>query len=100
MRIVRSGNPSFVTLIPKKMDASNLIDFRLISLIGCMYKIVAKVLANRLTKVVNSVISEFQSAFVGSKQILVLNEAVDFVKTEKRRRKVSCSKWTSKRPMI
>lgn len=86
-RIIKGENPYFVTLIPKKFDASCLSDYRPISLIGCMYKIVAKVLANRLAKMVASAFSEYQSAFVGNKQILdsilVLNEAVGFVKKGK-----------------
>lgn len=55
-RIVKEGNPSFVTLIPKKSDASQLCEFRPISLIGCTYKIVAKVLANILASVMDSMI--------------------------------------------
>jgi len=35
-----------------------LNDFRPISLIGCVYKIVAKILANRLKKVLPDVIDE------------------------------------------
>lgn len=66
-RIVKGGNPSFVTLIPKKIDASSLSEFHLISSIGCMYEIVEKVLVNKLAKAVNSVILEFKSAFVGNK---------------------------------
>lgn len=58
-RIVKGGKPYFFTLIPKKTDASILSDFLPISLTGCMYKIVAKLLAKRLTKVVISVILEF-----------------------------------------
>jgi len=46
-----------------------------------MYKVLAKVLANRLLAVIGSVISESQSAFVKGKHILnsilVVNEAVD-----------------------
>jgi hypothetical protein len=46
-----------------------------------MYKILAKVLANRLRQVVGSVVSEVQSAFVKERQILdgilVANEVVD-----------------------
>lgn len=50
-------------------------------------KILAKLLANRLAKVVASVISKNQSAFVNNKQILdnilILNESIDYVKRGK-----------------
>ena len=39
-------------LNPKKGDAANIKDFRPISLMGGLYKILAKVLANRLKRVV------------------------------------------------
>ena len=46
-----------------------------------MYKVLAKVLPNRLRTVITSVVFDFQSAFVKGKQILdgilVANEAVD-----------------------
>ena len=42
----RSLNATFISLIPKKINAMNIRDFRPISLIGCIYKLVAKVLAN------------------------------------------------------
>jgi len=55
--------------------------FRPISLVGCMYKILAKVLANRLRSVIGTVISDAQSAFIKDRQILdgilVANEVVD-----------------------
>lgn len=35
-------------LIPKVVDAINVKDFCPISLIGCQYKIVGKIIANRL----------------------------------------------------
>ncbi|GJS22452.1 RNA-directed DNA polymerase, eukaryota [Tanacetum coccineum] len=49
------SNSSFITLIPKKQDAKLVKDFRLISLIGCFYKIITKILANRL----NGILSNF-----------------------------------------
>ena len=45
-RFERSLNATFISLIPKKINAMNIRDFRPISLIGCIYKLVAKVLAN------------------------------------------------------
>ncbi|GAU15385.1 hypothetical protein TSUD_04550 [Trifolium subterraneum] len=58
-----------------------------ISLVGNLYKILAKVLANRLRLVVGSVISESQSAFVKGRQILdgilIANEVVDEARRSK-----------------
>jgi len=44
-------------------------DFRPISLVGELYKIIAKVLANRLWVVLHEIIFESQNAFVMGKQI-------------------------------
>jgi len=49
--ILRGCHSSFITLIPKVENPQSLKEFRAISLFGCMFKIVAKVLANRLKKV-------------------------------------------------
>jgi hypothetical protein len=76
-----SLNATFVTLIPKKQNAVNIRDFRPISLIGSVYKILAKVLANRLRKVLDGLVSESQNAFVGGRQtldsVLIANECLD-----------------------
>ena len=68
-------------LIPKKSGAKDLRDFRPISLLGGLYKLLAKVLANRLKKVVGKVVSTSQNAFVKGRQILdaslVANEVID-----------------------
>ena len=52
----RSLNSTFLLLIPKE-GAEDLRDFRPISLVGSVYKLLAKVLANRLKLVMGEVIS-------------------------------------------
>jgi hypothetical protein len=78
----------FVTLIPKVNSPSQISDFRPISLLGCLYKIIAKVLAKRLAKVIDSVISPNQSAFIKGRNlvdgVLVVNEIVDWAKKAKK----------------
>ena len=54
----KSLNATFLALIPKKNDIVDVKDFRPISLVGGLYKIIAKVLANRMRRVVHSLISE------------------------------------------
>lgn len=69
---MKSINVSFLVLVPKKGGAKDLKDFRPISLVGSIYKLLAKMLVNRLKKVVGKVISKSQNAFVEGRQILML----------------------------
>nr|GEU32234.1 RNA-directed DNA polymerase, eukaryota [Tanacetum cinerariifolium] len=61
---------------------------RPISLIGSMYKIISKILANRLVVVLGGLVNEIQSTFVADKQILdgpfILNELVQWCKKKKK----------------
>ena len=59
-----------LSLIPKKNNALNIKYFQLISLVGSVYKLLSKVLANRLRMVLDKLISESQNSFVGGRQIL------------------------------
>ena len=54
----------------RKWGAVDLKDFRPISLVGVVNKLMAKVLANRLKTVLGKIISETQNAFVKGKQIM------------------------------
>ncbi|GJY33366.1 RNA-directed DNA polymerase, eukaryota [Tanacetum coccineum] len=81
-------NSSFIALILKIPDANLVKDFRPISLIGSVYKIIAKILSNRLVNVLGGIVSEVQSAFVANRQILdgpfFLNEVIQWCKAEKK----------------
>lgn len=72
-----------VALIPKLEEAVEINDFKLISMIGRIYKIVFQILANRLTKIPD-LGGESQSAFVKNREILdgvlVVNEAFWWLK--------------------
>ncbi|KAL5543390.1 hypothetical protein UlMin_007174 [Ulmus minor] len=74
-------NHTFLCLIPKKLDAQKVKDFRPISLVSGLYKILAKLLSNRLREVLEETISLAQGAFVHNRQILdvvlVATEAVE-----------------------
>nr|GEU87560.1 RNA-directed DNA polymerase, eukaryota [Tanacetum cinerariifolium] len=67
---------------------SDIIDFRPISLIESLYKVIAKVLANRLVTVLEDIVDEIQSAFVSDSQILdgpfILNENVHWCMNKKK----------------
>jgi hypothetical protein len=66
----KSLNATFIALILKKFGAIALKDFRLISLVSGVYKTIAKVIANRLRKIVKKIISKPQNACVQGRQIL------------------------------
>ena len=53
---VRSLNSTFLVLVQKKGDVEGFRDFKPISLVRGLYKLLAKVLANRLKKVVGKVV--------------------------------------------
>lgn len=50
--------------------AKDIKEFRLINLVGSLYKLISKVLAKRLSKVLGEVIGEKQNSFVDGRQIL------------------------------
>ena len=57
-KFVKSINSTFIALILKVHGAKEIKDFRPISLVGGIYKIIAKVLANKMRSIMDRVISK------------------------------------------
>ncbi|GJT68148.1 RNA-directed DNA polymerase, eukaryota, reverse transcriptase zinc-binding domain protein [Tanacetum coccineum] len=60
-KLEKGCNPSFMALILKKNDPLSFSDYRPI---GCIYKVITKILASCLAKVIGLVIRSNQSAFI------------------------------------
>ena len=83
-------NETYICLIPKKTNSGKIRDFRPISLVTSLYKIIAKVLSRRLRDVLGDTISESQGAFVSRRQILdvalIANEVVEEYRSSRKSR--------------
>ena len=87
--ICPSFNHTYITLIPKVKCPKRVTEFRPIALCNIMYKLVSKVLANRLKKLLPDVIFGSQSAFLSDKaisdNILVAFESLHHMKHKRMR---------------
>ncbi|XP_026437186.1 uncharacterized protein LOC113335301 [Papaver somniferum] len=72
---------TFFVLIPKVQDLENVTDFRPISLMSSINKIMSKVIATRLKSVLPKLVSHQQSAYVEGRQIMdnaiIANECIN-----------------------
>lgn len=89
--ILKSINHTFITLIPKVNNLEKVSNFRPISFCNVIYKIISKLIANRLKPVLNSIISETQSAFIANRlitdNILITFESLHHMKNNCTRKK-------------
>lgn len=80
-------NHIFITLIPKIQSPRKVSDFRPISLSNVLYKLVAKVLENKLKPFLPNLISETQSTFMSERlitdNILFAHETLNYLKAKR-----------------
>ena len=87
--IPKKMNMTWVTLVSKFEGAKDIKDFRPISMVGCVYKVIAKILSRRLKGVMCGLVSEEQSTFAQGRKILdgalIAYEMVHWMKKNNKR---------------
>lgn len=69
-KIGGSTNSAFLALIPKDKGATNFSRFRAISLCNTSYKLITKIIANRIKKILPVIVPENQGGFIKGRKIL------------------------------
>ena len=57
-KFIRNLNTTFIVMVPKKSGVEDFKEFRPISLVGSLYKLLAKVLANWLKRVMGKLVNQ------------------------------------------
>ncbi|XP_016207154.1 uncharacterized protein LOC107647598 [Arachis ipaensis] len=85
----RDSNVTWVALAPKFVGAREIKDLWPISMVGCVYKVISKVLVQRMRKVMPDLVGKTQSVFVQGRKIhngaLIACETVQWLKQRKKK---------------
>jgi exonuclease III len=86
--ILKALNATMITLIPKENEARTPDRYRPIALCNVVYKIISKVIANRLKPLLPTLISQEQAGFMEGRQIMDniihAHELIHTLKTQRR----------------
>lgn len=103
-KLEKGLNCSFIAFIPEAKNPTSLKDYRPISLVNSLHKILARLLANQLKKVIFTVIRDTQSTFNNGHQImdsiLFANKINHNMKKMHITKEVSLSNLTLRRHLI
>ena len=104
--ILQVWNATNICLIPKNDRPEEASHFRPISLCNVIYKVISKIITNRLKPILKSIVSPFQNAFVPGRLLtdncLIAHELVNVIKQRKKGNihlaalRLICSKLTIK----
>ncbi|XP_057730369.1 uncharacterized protein LOC130945683 [Arachis stenosperma] len=87
-RLPADSNITWVALAPKFIGAKEIKDLQPISMVGCVYKVISKVLVKRMRSVMLALVGKTQSAFVKGRKIhdgaLIACETVNWIKLRKK----------------
>lgn len=85
--LLKSLNHTFITLIPKSKKGCQVDHYRPISLCNVTYKVISKMIANRLKHFLPLFVSSFQMAFVPGRNIhdnnIISHEIMDYLHKKK-----------------